>query len=325
MKILVTGASGFLGGHVAELAAERGHSVRALVRRTSDRRHLESLKNVELFEGAVEDTDRVREAVEGVDAVIHSAGLVKARDPDEFFTVNVGGTSNLVQAARGRGLKRFVLVSSLEACGPSADGAPVPGDQESPVTAYGRSKLAAEKVVQSMAAEMPSVILRPGAIYGPRDSEILEMFKSIQRGILPLVGDGEAKGTWIYATDCADACLRALDADVPSGRAYFVDDGCGPIALKDMLADAERALGRKALMRTALPVPLFMTVARGVEVFGRLTNRPVMLTREKANMLLQHWVCSSEETRRDLGWTPQVPWNEGVAKAVRWYRDNRWL
>ena len=325
MKILVTGASGFLGGHVAELLSKRGDHVRALVRTTSNRRYLERLPNVELFEGSVEQVDRVREAVEGVDAVIHAAGLIKARSTDEFFAVNVGGTSNLVEASRGRGLKRFVFVSSLEACGPSFDGKPVPVDQEEPVTAYGRSKLAAEKVVLSARDQVPVVILRPGAIYGPRDGEILEAFKSIKRGLLPLVAGGEAKGMWIYATDCAEACLRAIDADIPSGRVYFVDDGGGPIAQRDMLAGAERALGKRALLRANLPVPLFMTVARGLEAFGRMTNRPVMLTREKANMLLQHWVCSSEETRRELGWEPKVPFSDGVGRAVKWYRENGWL
>src|ERR1700693_2641331 len=145
MKVLVTGASGVLGGHVAELLSKRGDHVRALVRKTSNRKHLASLPNVELFDGSVEEVDRIAEAVTGVDAIVHSAGLIKARSTDEFFAVNVGGTSNLVEAARRRPLKRFVFVSSLEASGPSADGAPVAAEQESPVTAYGRSKLAAEK------------------------------------------------------------------------------------------------------------------------------------------------------------------------------------
>jgi nucleoside-diphosphate-sugar epimerase len=325
MKVLVTGASGFLGGHVAELLSKRGDQVRALVRVTSNRKHLQGLSNVELVEGSVEEPERVREAVEGVDAVVHSAGLIKARSTDDFFAVNVGGTANLVEAARKQKLKRFVLVSSLEACGPSADGLPVPADQENPVTAYGRSKLAAEKVVLSAKDDMTVVILRPGAIYGPRDGEILEAFRAIKHGVLPIVAGGEAKGMWIYATDCAEACVRAIDADVPSGSIYFVDDGCGPIAQGQMLADAERALGKRAFFRRSLPVPVFMTVARGIEAFGRMSNRPVMLTREKANMLLQHWVCSSEETRRDLGWTPKVPWSEGVGLAVKWYRENGWL
>jgi nucleoside-diphosphate-sugar epimerase len=325
MKVLVTGASGFLGGHVAELLSERGDSVRALVRRTSNRKHLERLVGVELFEGGVEEMDRVRAAVDGVEAVVHCAGVVKARSPDEFFAVNVGGTANLVEATRRLKLRRFVHVSSLEACGPSADGSPVSSSQESPVTAYGRSKLAAEKVVLSAKDDMPVVILRPGAIYGPRDGETFEILRTIQRGLLPLIGGGVAKGVWIYATDCARACLRAIQADVPSGRAYFVDDGYGAIDQRQLCADAERALGKRALLRASLPVPVLMAVARGAEAFGRVTNRPVMLTREKAAMLLQHWVCSSESTRRELGWEPEVPWDRGVHLAVRWYRDNGWL
>jgi nucleoside-diphosphate-sugar epimerase len=330
MKVLVTGASGFLGGHVAERLTKRGDSVRALVRSTSSRAHLEKLPNLEFFEAAIEDADRIKEAVEGVDAIVHTAGLVKARSTDEFFATNVGGTSNLVQAARGgRGkaapIKRFVFVSSLTACGPSPDGRPVPRDQEVPDNAYGRSKLSAEKVVLSVKDEVPSVILRPGAIYGPRDAEILDVFKSIQRGLLPLVGTGEAKGVWIYATDCAEACVRAIDADVPSGSAYFVDDGHGAIDQKQLCADAERALGRKAFIRRSIPVPMLMAIARGVEVFGRVTNRAVMLNTEKANMLLKHWVCSSEETRSALAWEPQVPWAEGLDRTVKWYRENGWL
>ena len=325
MKVLVTGASGFLGGHVAEALSARGDHVRALVRKTSDTKLLKGLKGVELFEGSVEQVDRVREAVDGVDAIVHCAGIVKARSDDEFFTVNVGGTSNLVEAARGRKLKRFVHVSSLEAAGPSDDGAPVPVEQENPVTAYGRSKLAAEKVVLSAREAMPVTVLRPGAIYGPRDGEIFEMFQSIQRGLLPMVAGGKARGVWIYATDAASACVRAIDADVPSGGVYFVDDGCGALALRDMLADAEKAMGKKALVRANLPKPLFMAVARGVEIFGRISGKAVMLTREKADMLLQDWVCSSEATRKDLGWEPKVPWSEGVVMAVKWYRENGWL
>ena len=325
-KILVTGASGFLGGHVVEALSARGDEVRALVRRTSKRDHLERLAGVELFEGSVEQADRIREAVEGVDAIVHCAGIVKARDNDEFFTVNVGGTSNLVEAARERGkqLRRFVHASSLEACGPSADGHPVASDQEAPITSYGRSKLASEKVVLAAKDEVSVVLLRPAAIYGPRDVEILEAFKSIKRGLFPVIDGGRSKTIWIYASDCAAACVSALDADVPSGRTYFVDDGCGAIDMRQMFGDFERALGKRAL-RAPLPLPVLMGVARGLEVFGRLANRRVMLTREKANMLVQDWICTSEATRRELGWEPKVPWSQGVPRTVAWYRQHGWL
>ncbi len=327
MKVLVTGASGFLGGHVAERLAARGDRVRAMVRTSSKRAHLEKLRNVEIFEGALEEPERAAAAVEGVDAIVHAAGLVKARNTDEFFAVNVGGTSNLVDPARRRGpsLKRFVFVSTLVACGPSADGAPVPADQEAPNNAYGRSKLAAEKVVLGAAGDMPVVILRPGAIYGPRDAEIFDLFLTVKRGLLPLVGGGGAKGSWVYATDCADACIAAIDADIPSGRKYFVDDGGRAHTQKELFEDIEKALGRRALLRMNIPRGLFMGIARGVETFGRLLNRPVMLTPEKAEMLLQHWVCASGDTRRDLGWQPKVPWEEGLRLAVAWYRENGWL
>jgi nucleoside-diphosphate-sugar epimerase len=325
MKVLVTGASGFLGGHVVERLAARGDRVRAMVRATSKKEHLVKLPNVELFEGALEEPDRAAAALDGVDAVVHVAGLVKARSTDEFFAVNVGGTSNLVDPARKRGasLKRFVYVSTLVACGPSADGLPVLADQEIPNNAYGRSKLAAEKVVLGASADMRSIILRPGAIYGPRDGEIFELFLTVKRGLLPLVAGGSAKSSWVYATDCADACLRALEADVPSGAKYFVDETT--VTQKQLFADIETALGRRAFVRANLPRGLVMGIARGVETFGRLANRPVMFTPEKADMLLQHWVCSSEATRRDLGWTPQVPWEEGLRRTVAWYRENKWL
>ena len=325
MIVLVTGASGFLGGHVAERLSARGDRVRVLLRKTSKRKHLEALPNVEFFEGDVEQVDRVREAVDGIDAVIHAAGLVKARSKDEFFAVNVGGTSNLVHAARTAGVKRFAYVSSLEACGPSPDGAPVPVDLENPFTTYGRSKLSAEKVVLSAKDAMGVTILRPAGIDGPRDQELFAMFQSIQRGFLPLVAGGEAKGCWVYGSDCAEACIRAIVADVPSGGIYFVDDGYGAIDQKQLLLDAERALGKHAFLRASLPVPVLMAISRGLEVMGRLTNKPVMLTREKAQMLLLHWVCSSEATRRDLGWEPKVPWQDGIALTAKWYLDNGWL
>src|SRR3954470_2428325 len=143
MKILLTGGSGFLGSYVAEQFTAAGHTVRALVRPRSDKRLLEKLPRVELAPGAVEDRASLGPAVAGVDAVVHVAGIVKARKPADFFEVNAQGTRNLVEAALAQGgLKRFVYVSSLAAVGPSPDGKPVHEDAEPrPVTQYGRSKL----------------------------------------------------------------------------------------------------------------------------------------------------------------------------------------
>jgi len=327
MRVLVTGGSGFLGSWVAELLSKADHDVRALVRRTSNRKHLATLARVELVSGSVEDAASVAEAVRGVDAIVHCAGLVKAKDETELYRTNVEGTRNLVEAAKAHApkLRRFVHISSLEACGPSPSGGPVAADQENPCTAYGRSKLAAEKVVLGAKDSVPVTVLRPGAIYGPRDGEILDAFKSVKRGLLPTVAGGHARGSFVYGPDCAAACIRAIEADVPSGSVYFVDDGGEGVSQREFLEMIEQALGRRALVRMSLPKGLLKTVALGVEAYGKASGKAVMLTREKANMLLQHFVCESSVTQKDLGWKPEVPLREGVRRAADWYRENGWL
>jgi nucleoside-diphosphate-sugar epimerase len=328
MRVLVTGASGFLGSHIVERLAREGHTVRALVRKTSQRKHLEALPNVELAFGSVEEKDRVREAMHGVDAVVHAAALVKARSADEFRRTNVEGTVNLLEAARTEApkLRRFVLVSSLAVCGPSHDGHPVPLEREpQPLTSYGRTKLEAEREAVSRAAEVPVTVLRIAAIYGPRDVEIFKMFQAVNRRILPTIGRKESSFSVVYVEDAAAACVRAITADVPSGSVYFVDDGkiqrLGP-----MLETIEDAVGKKALLRINLPMPVVYGAAVATELFGKLTNRAVMVTREKVSEFRQpHWVCSSEKTRAELGWTPEVPFAEGARRTARWYRENGWL
>jgi nucleoside-diphosphate-sugar epimerase len=327
MKVLVTGGTGFLGSHVAEQLSSAGHHVVALVRRTSNRKFLSTLPNVELAEGSVEDRASVDRAARGVDAVIHSAGLVKARTEAEFFECNTQGTVNLLEAARAHApnLERFVHVSSLEACGPSLDGHPVPLDQERPVTAYGRSKLAAEKAVTSRKADLPVVVLRPAAIYGPRDVEILEAFRAASRRQYPVIGDGRMLGSYTYGPDCARACIRAIGADVPSGSVYFVDDGEALSMARAMGELLHEALGTAPLVRFGVPFPVLRLASLGVEAYGRLRGRAVMLTREKVKMLSHHWVCDSKRTREELDWSPEVTFTEGLRRTARWYRENGWL
>jgi putative NADH-flavin reductase len=171
MTILVTGATGFLGSHVAEQLAQQGERVRALVRSTSDTRFLKSLSGVELVHGSVEDRKSVLAAAEGVTGIVHAAGLVKAKSAEDFMRTNCGGTENLLEAAVAHRdtVKRFVLVSSLAALRPSdGSGSPVAEDVEPrPVTDYGRSKLAAERAAFGKKDSVSVVVMRPPAIYGP--------------------------------------------------------------------------------------------------------------------------------------------------------------
>ncbi len=327
MKVLVTGGSGFLGSHVAEQLSKGGHEVRALVRKSSNRKFLSTLSNLEFAEGSVEDARAVEEAVKGVDAIVHSAGLVKARGDAEFYQTNVQGTINLAAAAKEHApkLKRFVHVSSLEVSGPSADGIPVLVTQESPITRYGRSKLEAERALLREKDALPITILRPTGIYGPRDNEILEVFRTVKRGALPITGDGRSKVTFTYGPDCAAACVRAIEADVPSGSTYFITDG-EIYEQRAAMEEVERAMGSRAFVRFGLPASLIRTVAIGVEAYGKIRGQAVMLTREKADALSRpYWVCSSEQAEKDLGWKPAVKWAEGARLTAAWYKENGWL
>lgn len=328
MTVLLTGGTGFLGSHVAEQLSRAGRRVRALVRKTSDTSFLETLEDVELVEGAVDDRDSMLRAAKGATAIVHAAGLVKARGAEEFFRVNTEGTVNALDAARATKstLERFVLVSSLTAAGPSdREGRPVAHDAPPrPVTHYGKSKLAAERATLAAKDELPVTILRPPAIYGPRDREILAFFKALKVGVAPYMGSSKNKLSMIYGADCAAACIAAIDADVPSGSTFFVDDGV-IYTFEDLIEHAERALGKRAWLRFPLPRPVVQTAALASELYGKAANRAVMLTRDKCNELFDQWVCDGTPARDALGWKPETCFDQGAKITVDWYQQAGWL
>jgi nucleoside-diphosphate-sugar epimerase len=327
MRVLVTGATGFLGSHIAEQLARQGHSVRVLARRTSDRSFLRGFE-VEEALGDVTQPDSLPAAVEGVEAIVHAAGLVKARSAAEFEAVNAGGTANLLAAlGPAHPLRRFVLISSLSAHGPSQDGRPRPLEAPpAPVTAYGRSKLRAEELVRSWAGDgRPATIIRPPVIYGPRDRQLLPFFHLARWRLAPLLGDGTNAISCVYVEDAARAAVLAATAgdDAPSAT-YALDDGA-VYTWRELLAAVEEVVGRKAL-RIPSPPWAFAAAALVTELYGRLRRRAVIFTRDKVvEMRQRYWVCSHEEISRDLGWQPQVGLNEGAALTAAWYRQHGWL
>jgi len=326
VKVLVTGASGFLGSHIAEAFADAGHEVRTLLRRTSSRSYLQFPHEEAI--GDITHPDSLPAAVDGVDVVVHAAGLIKARNEREFAAVNEHGATNLLRAivAHNPGLTRLVHISSIAAHGPGKDGRPRPEDAPSkPLTAYGRSKLGGDIAVQKSPLAARSVIFRPPAIYGPRDPALLPFFQLTRLRIAPLLEGGHNRTSMIFGPDCAQAVLLAATAEADvGGRIYYPEDG-GVYTWRDMLAAIEEAAGVKML---ALPTPRFAyeAAAFGSEIVGKLRRRAVIFDRDKLREMSQDaWVCSSASLRRDLGWSPMVLFREGARLTYDWYKANWWL
>ncbi len=327
MNVLVTGATGFLGSHVAELLAAEGHHVRVLLRTTSDRSFLAGFPHEQAL-GDVTEPDSLAAALEGVQAVVHAAGLVKARSAAHFQAVNAQGTANLLTALdrAAPDFRRLVYVSSLAAHGPSEDGRPRPLQAPPrPLTAYGRSKLQAEELVRAWAGSKRAVIVRPPVIYGPRDPALLPFFKLARWRIAPLLAGGRNRLSVVYVEDAARAIAQAAvaEADV-AGKTYFLDDG-HVYSWRDLLGAVEEAVGRRAL-RISTPRWAYSAAALASEAYGLLLRRAVSLTREKVLEMSQPaWVCSHEALRQDLGWSPQIALKQGAKLTAEWYRSQGWL
>jgi nucleoside-diphosphate-sugar epimerase len=223
-------------------------------------------------------------------------------------------------------LKRFVFVSSQAAIGPSPDGTPVPPSRApNPVTNYGRSKLEAEREVRAVRDELPVTIIRPPLIYGPRDTETLQFFQWVARGIRLAYGDGSNTLSAVYVADAAAACVRAIDADVASGSAYFVDDGRSHV-WRDFIGEIERAVGKKTFIRFGIPLSVVKGYAALGDIYSKVTDKAVMVTLDKFNELKEkHWVCDGTTARAELGWQPEVPLADGIDRAARWYKEQGWL
>jgi nucleoside-diphosphate-sugar epimerase len=330
MKVLLTGATGFIGSHTAEKLVQEDYQVRCLIRSNANVNFLQQLiPEVELVEGSINDSSSLRRAVLDVDAIIHCAGLIKAKTWEDFFNVNAQGTHNLLEAAKSfaPNLRRFVLVSSLSACGASLNN-PVMLFNEGevkPVSKYGYSKLQAEIIAKNYAELLPITVIRPSVVYGPRDLTTLSFFKIINHGFIPLVQRGMGVASTIYVRDVASALINAVKLDVPSGSAYFLEDGA-LMTWRERYYQLSQHTTRHKLIEIPVPNFFLQTAAWINENYGHLRKKAVFLTRDKMQELKQqYWVCSSETAQRDLLWRPTVSWLEGTGLTYAWYKKEGWL
>jgi dihydroflavonol-4-reductase len=318
MRVLVTGGTGFLGSHLVErLLEEPGAEVYALVRDPSRPRWLENGGRVRMLTG---DLANLPVLPEGLAAVYHVAGSTKSLKSNAYYTVNRDGTANLLEALAARpGRPRFVHMSSLAAVGPSEPGRPArEDDPPRPVSHYGESKLLAEQEVLRYKDRFPVVLLRLGAVYGPRDEDFLEYFRWIRRGIRPVLGRRKSMSL-VYIRDAVRATLLVGRADIRSGEIFNIADP-KPCGWEDIGRIVARILGKRPV---AVHLPLWTTylATAASEGIGRLlgTETSLWSFNKVKQMKPDAWVADVTKAREALGFKTLFTLEQGLGETIAWY------
>ena len=320
MIVSLTGVTGFVGWRAAECARDAGWRVRAIVR-PGNRKALPD--GVEAVEAALDPADpsALIRAADGSDVLVHVAGLVRAARAVELDAVNVGGTRAVVAAANAVGA-HLVLVSSLAAAGAGTVERPLrEDDTPHPVNAYGRSKLGGEAAVAREAIG-PWTIIRPPAVYGPRDRGFLPLFRLASRGRFLLVAPPTTAFTLVHIDDLARAILLAATIR-PAGECFFVGHPT-PRTTEDILRGLAAAYARP-YRAWRVPPPLVAAAARVGDVLWRVGVEPLVDSSRLAELTAPGFVCAVDRARDALGFRPEFDWPEGAEQTARWYRDRGWV
>ena len=312
-NILITGATGFIGGFIVDEALRRNMNVWVALRKSSSRQWLTD-ERIHFLEVNLTSEEDLVEKMRNLqfDYVVHAAGVTKCLHKEDFHRINVGGTKSLVNALLQleMPLKKFVYLSSLSVFGPIREEQPyteiTENDKPAPNTEYGKSKLEAEHFL--MESELPIVILRPTGVYGPRERDYFMMAKSIKAHTDFAVGYKPQDITFVYVLDVVQAIFLAIEKGEP-GRKFFLSDGGDPWWI-----------------RITAPIWLLRIITFCGEYIGRMTGKITALNNDKYHIMKQrNWRCDIEPARRELGFEPHYQLEEGVRLTIQWYRENGWL
>jgi nucleoside-diphosphate-sugar epimerase len=324
MRVLITGANGFLGAHLARKLTLAAARVRCLVRRSSDTAQLAGLP-VELMYGDVVDPPSLASAVRDCDVVFHLAGIRRASSREAFWKVNAEGTRHLCQALLDHPPTRLVLCSSLAACGPSAADRPhTEEDPLRPLEWYGESKAEAERIATSFAPPLEVSVARPPRILGPGDRENLIFFKLVQRGVRLSIGGGPRPLSMVDVDDAAAFLIELGRRPEAAGEAFFVA-AAGTTTLEEIQEQAAQTL--KVRTRTLRMAPAVLRgLATAADWVSQISGTRLPLNRKLAAQLLAPaWTCSADKARARLGFEARHTLADSIRRSAEWYRASGWL
>lgn len=326
-KVLITGASGFVGYHLIVTAIENGLEVFAAVRPNSNVSHLKDL-NVNYVNLNFNAVDELKAELEEKQYayIIHAAGTTKAKTLQEYNKVNAEFSRNLALAASlvSYKLEKFVFVSSLAAIGPITDFNAAINDDTiaQPITFYGLSKKLAEEYLNKI-ENLPLVTVRPTAVYGPREKDIFILFKTINQGLEPYIGRFNQTLSFIYVKDLAEIIIRFLTSDVVH-KTYNISDGLAYD--RYALANGLKKVLQKKTLKMHIPLGIIKSLAGLMDTIYARSGKTPTLNKEKIKELTApNWACNIENLKKDLRFEPHYNLERGLAETVKWYKANNWL
>jgi len=320
VKALVTGGTGFIGSHLVEALLRENYEVSCIVRNPFRIRFLKGL-DVKIIQADCSDKNSLKNIEWQFDYVFNLSGITKATHPEEFFQSNYLGTKNLVEivADKNPHLKRFVHVSSLAATGPCRNGNPVTEETEpAPVSEYGKSKLLGEQAVNFFNDKIPITIVRPPAVYGPRDSDFLTFFKMIKSGIVLYLTEGIY--SMIYVDDLVNGIITASKNQKAIGETFFIADS-QPYTTHEIVKAISDSIGKKPL-KIKIPQSIGMFFIR---VFQKFDKKSIINNDKLKELAQPCWVCNTNKAEQLLGFKTNTKLKEGMEWTAKWYKMNQWI
>lgn len=323
---LVTGSTGFIGSHLVDFLVKKNHNVKCIVRKSSNLKWLEK-KPIEIIDSGLTDKEKLKESLKNVDYVFHIAGIVKAKTWEDYVTGNVLNTKVILDAIleSDSKIKKVIILSSQTAGGPSVPGIPIKEtDKPNPITRYGKSKLEQEKLALQYSDKIPITIIRPPAVYGPRDTEIYLVFKTYGQGLMTMVGLNKKLLSIVHVFDLVEGIFNAAITENTTGKLYYV--GSENYYDWDLISEAiSKAMGKKAI-KIKIPHFVVFAVAGIAQFFSLFSKHAATFNIEKAKDFVQaDWTCDSNKAKKDFGYKQKISLEEGMKITINWYKENGWL